>query len=97
MTLLHRFLRDRKASVAPMLALTAIPLLGFVGAAVDYSNASSVRTSMQSALDATTLMLARNAQNLSSAQINQNGTSYFAANLSNSQLQGLSVTVSTGT
>ena len=90
--MLYRFLRDRKASVAPILALTAIPLFGFVGAAVDYSRANATRTAMQSALDATTLMLAKNAQNLSSTQISAQGNSYFSANLTSSELKNLTVT-----
>ena len=46
-----------------MLALGIIPLMGAVGAAVDYSRANSARTAMQAALDATALMLAKNAPN----------------------------------
>ena len=50
--LFSRFLGNRDGSVAPMLALAALPLLGFVGAAIDFSRAASARTAMQSALDA---------------------------------------------
>jgi Flp pilus assembly protein TadG len=50
---LARFFKDRKAGVAPMLALCIIPLIGSVGAAVDYSRANSVRAAMQAAGDAT--------------------------------------------
>jgi Flp pilus assembly protein TadG len=78
--MLSRFIRDCKASVAPMLALTAIPLFGFVGAAVDYSNASSVRTSMQSALDSTALMLSKNAGTLNQTQLQNSATSLFNVN-----------------
>ena len=63
--LLSRFLRNRDGGVAPMLALAALPLFGFVGAAIDYSRAASVRTAMQAALDATALMLSKDAQTLS--------------------------------
>ena len=34
-------------------ALATIPLIGFVGAAVDYSRANSAKAAMQAALDAT--------------------------------------------
>ena len=49
--LFSRFLGNRDASVAPMLALAALPLLSFVGAAIDFSRAASARTAMQPALD----------------------------------------------
>jgi Flp pilus assembly protein TadG len=77
---LARFLQDRKASVAPLLALTAIPLFGFVGVAVDYSNASSVRTSMQSALDSAALMLSKSAGTLNSTQLQTSANNLFFAN-----------------
>jgi Flp pilus assembly protein TadG len=38
-----RFFRDRKGGVAPLLALGIIPLVGAIGAAVDYSRANAVR------------------------------------------------------
>lgn len=75
-----RFLRDRKASVAPLLALTAIPLFGFVGAAVDYSNASSVRVSMQAALDSTALMLSKTAGSINPTQLQSSAQNLFSAN-----------------
>ena len=42
--LLSRFLKDRRGGVAPMFALAIIPVIGFVGAAIDYSRANSVRS-----------------------------------------------------
>src|SRR5258707_5355266 len=44
------------------LALGLVPLVGAVGAAVDYSRANSVRTAMQAALDSTALMLSKDAR-----------------------------------
>ena len=46
------FKRDREGSVAATFALALIPLVGLVGAAVDYSSATNARTSLQVALDA---------------------------------------------
>ena len=94
--LLTRFLRDRKASVAPMLALCIIPLFGFVGAAVDYSNASSVRTSMQAALDSTALMLSKTAGSINQSQLQQSATALFGANFNRPEAQDLQVTVAYG-
>jgi Flp pilus assembly protein TadG len=44
--------RDREGSVAATFALSLVPLVGLVGAAVDYSSANNARTSLQGALDA---------------------------------------------
>jgi Flp pilus assembly protein TadG len=60
--LLARFFKDRTASVVPMLAVAIIPLLGAAGAAVDYGRAARVRSSVQSALDSTALMIAKEVQ-----------------------------------
>lgn len=75
--LFARFLKDRKGGVAPLLAITIIPIVGVVGAAVDYGRASSVRTAMQAALDSTALMLSKEAQGLTSGQLEQKATAYF--------------------
>jgi hypothetical protein len=69
-SLLFRFLRNRNAGVAPMMALAALPLFGFVGAA---------RTAMQAALDASALMLSKDAQTITSANLAQKATDDFKA------------------
>jgi Flp pilus assembly protein TadG len=76
---LARFLRNQKGGVAPTLALAIIPLVGMVGAAVDYSRANSTRTAMQAALDSAALMMSKDAQNLTSAQLSTAATTYFNA------------------
>jgi Flp pilus assembly protein TadG len=77
--LFKRLLHDPAAGVAPLLGLCFIPLVGAVGAAVDYSRAASVRTSMQMALDSTALMLSKEAQGLNTAQLGTKATAYFNA------------------
>jgi Flp pilus assembly protein TadG len=77
--LLARFFQDRRGGVAPLLALGIIPLVGAVGAAVDYSRANAVRTAMQNALDSTALMLSKDANGLTGDQLGQKATSYFNA------------------
>jgi hypothetical protein len=52
-----------------MLALAALPLFGMVGAAIDFSRGAATRTAMQSALDATALMLSKEAQSLGPADL----------------------------
>jgi hypothetical protein len=91
--LLRRFLRNRDGGVAPMLALAALPLFGFVGAAVDFSRAASVRTSMQAALDSTALMLAQAANVADEALLSANATKIFGANFQSSEVENLAVSV----
>jgi Flp pilus assembly protein TadG len=50
---------DRRGSVAPILAIAAVPLLASVGAAVDYGHALASKTAMQAVLDSTALSLAK--------------------------------------
>lgn len=90
--LLKRFWRDRSGGVAPMLALAALPVMGFVGAAIDFSRAASVRTAMQAALDSTALMLSKEAQNLSPADLNQKANDYFQALFTRPEAHGVQIT-----
>ena len=90
--LFARILRDRKGGVAPMLALAIIPLIGGIGAAVDYSRANLVRTAMQSALDSSALMLSKDAQTLSSAELAAKATSYFNAMFQRPEASNVQVT-----
>jgi Flp pilus assembly protein TadG len=56
---LSRFARHSAGSVAPTFAIALIPLLAGVGAAIDYSRASTYRTVLQEALDASLLAAAK--------------------------------------
>jgi len=77
--LLTRFGQDRRGGVAPMFALAIIPVIGFVGAAIDYSRANSIKTSMQAALDATSLAMAKLAPTLTQSQLQTQTNAYFQA------------------
>ncbi len=44
-------------------------MVGFVGAAVDYSHANSVKVAMQAAVDGTALMLSKQAASLNQTDI----------------------------
>lgn len=74
-----RFLRDRAAGVAPLLALAIVPIAGSVGGAIDYSRANLARTAMQAALDSAALMLSREAQDLDPSLLDQKASDYFHA------------------
>jgi Flp pilus assembly protein TadG len=77
--LLSRFLKDRNGNIVPMFAAALIPVVGLVGAAVDYSRASAVRSEMQAGLDATALMLSKEASGLTTQQLQEKATAYFQA------------------
>jgi Flp pilus assembly protein TadG len=90
--LLPRFLKDRRGGVAPMFALAIIPLVGFVGASIDYSRANAARTAMQSALDATALAMAKLAPTLTQTQLQTQTTAYFNAMYSRPEAKNVVIT-----
>jgi Flp pilus assembly protein TadG len=71
---------SRAGNVAIVFTLAVIPVVGGIGAAVDYSMANNNRASMQKALDATALALAK-LMPLSQAQLDARGWEIFSANL----------------
>ncbi|GGK20068.1 TadE/TadG family type IV pilus assembly protein [Salinarimonas ramus] len=56
---MRSFFSDTRGSVALMLALVLVPLVGVAGAAVDYTRTTNARTQIQAALDAAVLAGAR--------------------------------------
>src|SRR5262249_25940608 len=75
---LQAFRSARGGNVALIFAIAVIPIVGAVGAAVDYSRANSAKTDMQAALDSTALKLAKDgAATLSSTALQSSATSYF--------------------
>jgi Flp pilus assembly protein TadG len=90
-----RFSKDLRAGVAPLLGIAFVPMMGLVGAAVDYSRANAVRTSMQGALDAAALSLVR--QNLSGNALTQSADAYFNANFDRTGVQNIQVSASSST
>jgi len=53
--LFNEFCRAREGNLAVIFALAALPVIGAIGAAVDFSKVSDVRSQMQNALDAAVL------------------------------------------
>jgi Flp pilus assembly protein TadG len=94
---LPRFWRERRGNVALIFALAVIPLLGFIGAAVDYSRASAIKIRLQSALDATALMVSKTAATMTSDQIQSTAKSYFLAEFNESQVDNVNFTAAYST
>jgi len=78
---LRRFAKADQGNIAAMFAFAALPILAFVGAAIDYSRVNNARTSLQSALDSTALMVSKDLTNgtISESDIDAKAKSYFAA------------------
>ncbi|MCO5131256.1 MAG: pilus assembly protein [Xanthobacteraceae bacterium] len=55
-------IRSDRGNVAAIFALALVPMMGIVGAAIDYSRAVAARTAMQAALDTAALMVSKDAQ-----------------------------------
>ncbi len=91
---LVRFGRARDGNIAITFALTLIPLLAFVGAAVDFSRANSMKASLQAALDSTALMASKNAASISSTQLQTDAQAYFLALFTRPEAKNIKVTAS---
>ena len=87
-----RFFKCQHGNVAPIFGLTSVIIAGFVGAAVDYSRGASLKTAMQTAVDATGLMLSRDADKLLPAQLTSKATDYFKAQFNHPEAKGVEVT-----
>src|SRR3954468_5600252 len=86
-----RFFADERGGVAPIFALAIVPIIGLAGAAVDYSRAASARAAMYAALDATGLMLSKDAATMAPDQINAKATQIFNAEFNRSDVSGVQV------
>ena len=77
----RRFAGANQGNIAVIFAIALVPLIAFVGAAVDYTRANTARSAMQAALDSTALMLSKDLSDgrISEADIDQKAKTYFAA------------------
>jgi Flp pilus assembly protein TadG len=92
--LLRRIINNCEGNVAPLFAIAIIPIIGAVSAAVDYSRANLARSNMQAALDSTALMLSKEAQTLTPAEIETKAKSYFNAMFTNAQAENVGIVAS---
>jgi len=92
----RRFAEARDGNVAVLFTLAAIPIVTFVGMAVDYSRANAARSSMQAALDSTALMVSKDlsAGTITTSQIAAKAQAYFTALYTNKDAKSVTVTAS---
>src|ERR1700733_506501 len=76
----RRFAGARDGNIAIIFAIALVPVLSFVGAAIDYSCANAARSSMQAALDSTALMISKDLSSglITTSQINARAQAYLA-------------------
>ncbi len=82
-----RFVGVKDGNVAVIFTIALVPLLSFLGAAIDYSRASRARSSMQSAMDSTALMLSKDLTSgkITADQVDAKAKIYFAALYTNTE------------
>ena len=73
----RNFAKAREGNIAVIFALASLPVVGMMGAAVDYSRANAVKADLQSALDATALMVSKTAPNMTADQLQKAAQAYF--------------------
>ncbi|MBN8919484.1 MAG: VWA domain-containing protein [Rhizobiales bacterium] len=93
----RKFTNDTRGNVAPIFALSLIPVVGFVGAAIDYSRASATRTALQASLDSAALALSKEAAGLTAAQVTTKANQYVKATFNRPEATGLTITAAATT
>jgi Flp pilus assembly protein TadG len=89
---IRKFRVAQRGNVVLTFALTLIPVMGLVGAAVDYSRANSARTAMQAAVDSTALMLSKDALGLTNAQLATKAQAVFSALFNRTEVNNIVLT-----
>jgi Flp pilus assembly protein TadG len=90
--MLARFLSNTRGGVAPLMAVVAVPVLAVVGMAVDYTRANAARTAFQVSLDATALMLSKDAANVDGTVLQTQATDTFNALYKHPEVNNITVT-----
>lgn len=90
--MLARFLSNARGGVAPLMAIVAVPLMAAVGMAVDYTRVNAARTAFQVSLDATALMLSKNAANEHSTAMQTQATDTFNSIFKRPEVDSITIT-----
>lgn len=93
-TLVGQFARGDQGNVAVMFAIALLPIVGFIGVAVDYTRANNARSSMQSALDSAALMVSKDnaAGTLSASDLTAKAQAYFSALYTKTSASNIAIT-----
>src|SRR5262249_24037669 len=93
---MRRFASAREGNVAVIFAIALVPILGFLGSAIDYSRANRARSTMQAALDSAALMVSKDLSSglIDKTQVEATAQKYFNALYTNKEATGITVTAS---
>lgn len=82
-----RFGRAKDGNIAVIFSIALVPIIGLVGAAVDYSRANNARTAMQAALDSAALMVAKdiNSGKITASEASTKAVTYFNSLYTNTE------------
>jgi Flp pilus assembly protein TadG len=89
---LSTFRRDKTGTTAVIFSLALMPIMTALGTAVDYARAANARASLQNALDATALLLGKEAPLLTETELNQKATLYFTRMFNRDDVVNITVT-----
>jgi Flp pilus assembly protein TadG len=89
----NRFAKANQGNIAVIFAIALVPLLSFIGAAIDYSRFNNARSSMQAALDSTALMISKDLSQgiITPDQINTKAQAYFSALYNNKDAKSVTI------
>lgn len=73
----RRFGKAEDGNVIVMFALAVIPVIGLVGAAIDYTQANAMRARMQAAADSAALAVSKEASTLNGSQLQTKAQKFF--------------------
>lgn len=90
----RRFIATREGNVAVIFALSSLPIVGLMGASVDYSRANATKADLQAALDATALMVSKNAATETAADLRTSADAYFNTLFKHPEASGTKITAS---
>ena len=92
----RRFAGANEGNIAILFGIAVIPIISFVGAAVDYTRAVNARSAMQAALDSTALMVAKDLTEgtITTSEISTKSDAYFRALFTNPETKSIAITAS---
>jgi Flp pilus assembly protein TadG len=93
-SLMNRFRKDQRGNIVMIFAIMLVPLLTFMGAAIDYSRATRARATMQSTLDSVSLMVAKDLSSglITTGQVSSKALTYFTALYTDAEAKSVSIT-----